>query len=89
MLVHSQNNSSPNSYGVGLAIVKQYLQCLEGDIKVQSCLNQGTTVTVGIPVKTISTETIAARNIQQEAVVLSSESLSNVASTETDNKSDD
>ncbi len=40
-------------HGVGLHIVKKYIQLLRGDIKVESQLNKGTTFIISIPIKVI------------------------------------
>ena len=40
-------------YGVGLHIVKKYMQLLKGKISVASSLNEGTTITASIPVNII------------------------------------
>jgi PAS domain S-box-containing protein len=40
--------------GLGLHIVKRYLDLLGGDVKLQSKLEEGTTITLNIPVNTIS-----------------------------------
>ena len=55
-----------DGHGVGLAIVKQYIEALKGNVRVDSKLNHGTTVTVTIPVKALSQETIQANNLEKE-----------------------
>lgn len=40
-------------YGVGLHIVRQYLKSFKGTINVQSVENQGTSITITLPVKAI------------------------------------
>lgn len=55
-----------DGHGVGLAIVKQYIESLKGNISVDSQLNLGTKVTVTIPVKALSRETIQANALEKE-----------------------
>ncbi len=55
-----------DGHGVGLAIVKQYIEALKGSVSVDSQLNQGTTVSVTIPVKVLSQETIQTKSLEKE-----------------------
>lgn len=43
-------------HGVGLHIVKHYIKLLQGNIRVESVINKGTTFTVTIPVKVVEVE---------------------------------
>lgn len=55
-----------DGHGVGLAIVKQYIEALSGDISVNSRPNHGTTISVSIPVSALSQETIPANNLEKK-----------------------
>jgi signal transduction histidine kinase len=46
-----KNAQNIQGTGLGLHIVKRYVDLLHGDVNLQSALNRGTTVTISIPAK--------------------------------------
>ena len=48
----SDNTSSITGSGLGLSIVKEAVEKLKGEIKLKSKLNEGTTFTIALPIKT-------------------------------------
>ncbi len=78
-----------DGHGVGLAIVKQYIEALKGSVSVNSRLNQGTTVKVTIPVKVLSHETIRTTNLEKELPQPGQSSEKPVSTSEKHEKAED
>ncbi|HBD9439202.1 TPA: ATP-binding protein [Legionella pneumophila] len=78
-----------DGHGVGLAIVKQYIEALKGRVSVDSQLNKGTTVTVTIPIKALSEETIPVKELEKELCQPSQNSEKLVSSSEKKEKTED
>ncbi|HAT3881200.1 TPA: response regulator, partial [Legionella pneumophila] len=78
-----------DGHGVGLAIVKQYIEALKGSVNVDSQLNQGTTVTVTIPIKALSEETIPVKELEKELCQPSQNSEKPVSASEKKEKTED
>ena len=53
-------------HGVGLSIVKKYIEALQGTIEVQSKRNKGTTISVTIPFRPVSNEIIAPLKLEKD-----------------------
>jgi PAS domain S-box-containing protein len=49
--------------GLGLHIVKRYLDLLAGDLQIKSVLNEGTTITINIPVNLVNLQSHVKENI--------------------------
>jgi PAS domain S-box-containing protein len=49
--------------GLGLHIVKRYLDLLGGDLQMKSVLNEGTTITINIPVNLVNSQAHVKENI--------------------------
>jgi len=52
LFYRSDNTSSITGSGLGLSIVKEAVEKLKGEIKLKSKLNEGTTFTIALPIKT-------------------------------------
>lgn len=63
----SKNNVSPEGgFGVGLAVCREYLRLLKGEINIKSKVGEGTVVTVSIPKTTPTTAPVALYTFDKE-----------------------
>lgn len=74
-----ENNSllsSSNGVGLGMAVVKRYVDLLKGDIQIESELNVGTTVRISLDFKLSSEKEVNEKKIRYENAGANLESMS-------------
>ncbi len=68
--------SSNNGVGLGMAVVKRYVDLLKGDIQIESELNVGTTVRIMLDFKLSSEDEVTEKKIRYENAGANLESMS-------------